>query len=224
MSSPPPVGSDPNIPPPPPPPGVPPAQPDRGAGPALAGFLWSLAGFCPSMVAALSYIATAFAIFSGPGKPAPGYIAPGLSMSAIVPLILVAFPAALVELRFSFRGRHSSSRRGLAIAGRSSPSRPWRPSSSSWWRSARPCRTAPPTSASNAPTRPPVGPLGCMRYAPLCQRRRRPGARQCTSLNVPRPFKTPALWSYHSQVAGVPGVPSSRRDYFPPPNCLRIST
>ena len=104
MSSLSPAGSDTNIPPPPQQPGVPTTQPDRGAGPALAGFLCGLVSFSALVVGVLVI-----------GGAVPGVT--GDAIGAGVVLIVAAFPVALVGLILSIRGRHSLSRRWLAIAG-----------------------------------------------------------------------------------------------------------
>ena len=104
MSSPPPSGSDSNIPPPPQPPGVPTTRPDRGAGVALAGFLCGLVSFSALVVGVL--------VISG---RVPGVT--GDALGAGVVLVVAEFPVALVGLILSIRGRHSTSRRRLASAG-----------------------------------------------------------------------------------------------------------
>lgn len=101
MSRQPPYGSAPNPPLPPLSPEVPTAQPDRGAGLALAGFLCSLTSLIAAVLA---------------GIFASGAVA-GLTSGEGVLLLVAAFPVALVGLILSVLGRHSTSRRGLAIAG-----------------------------------------------------------------------------------------------------------
>ena len=107
MSSPPPSGHDPNHPAPPQQPGVPTAQPDRGAGLALAGFLCGLISFIVVMAAFLSYYIAARYVTSAALR----------FLTLYVSLILAAFPVALAGLILSFRGRHSRARRRLAIVG-----------------------------------------------------------------------------------------------------------
>ncbi len=104
MSSPPPSGSAPNLSAPPQPPRVPTTRPDRGVGLALAGFLLSLAAF----IAAL--LVTLVALFEYDAVP-------GFSGVEGAWLLVATFPVALVGLTLSALGRHSTSRRGLAITG-----------------------------------------------------------------------------------------------------------
>lgn len=104
MSSLPPSGSDPNIPPPPEQPGVPTAQPDRGARLALAGFLCGLTSLFATMLGIFPPLFFAY-------NAVPGHIGGERGL-----LILAACPVALAGLILSVQGRHSMSRRRLAIA------------------------------------------------------------------------------------------------------------
>jgi hypothetical protein len=89
-------------------------SPDRGARLALSGFLWGLVGCIVSMLASLNFLAglflyNFFVTHQGGIQP--------LSISEVLLLLVVAFPAAVVGLILSVRGRHSTSRRRLARAG-----------------------------------------------------------------------------------------------------------
>ncbi len=109
---------------PPSPPEVPAAQPDRGAGPALAGFLCALVSVVASLVALV--LAGDVNLFSN--APLVWRLGPALQRlhDAVVPgatsgegmlLFTAASLVAVVGFSLSLGGRRSTSRRSLAVSG-----------------------------------------------------------------------------------------------------------
>ena len=127
MNSPSPSGSAPSDGLPPAPPGGPSAhaaQSDRGAGPALAGFLCALVSVVASLVALVLASDTSVSGYAplvrrlGSALQRLHYaVVPGATSGEGMLLFTAAFLVALVGFSLSLGGRRSPSRRPLAVSG-----------------------------------------------------------------------------------------------------------
>src|SRR5262249_30886459 len=100
------------------------AQPDRGATLALVGFWCALVSFVASLAASVlagsqGPIGTTPLLWSlGPAlQRLHDVVVPGATSGEAMLLFTAACPVALVGFSRSFLGRHSSSKRRLAISG-----------------------------------------------------------------------------------------------------------